>query len=662
MKKEKINDNSKITSNSNQLEILKKNFPQCFDKDGNFLSEKLNEIVKSSGADISKESYGMSWLGKSYARLLANENPLTLITEDSEHNSKEENRSSQNMLIKGDNLEVLKHLKNAYSESVKMIYIDPPYNTGGDGFVYSDDRKFTKEQLSELAGISIEDSQRILEFTNSKSNSHSAWLTFMYPRLYIARELLKDDGVIFISIDDNEASQLKMLCDEIFGEENFVGSVVWKNKYGAGAKTKGFIEVHEYVLCYSKSNIINVSSKLSGDQKKAYNKKDNKYASRGGYFTQPLMTTSMDDRKNLQYHIEYNGEVIYPIKQWVWGKERLLEAIDNDEVVFNKKADGSYSVRYKVYLVDELGNERKGKPLSLLNGPFNQEGTKEVEQLLGSGIFSFPKPTSLIEFFLGFEVNDMADNSGIYLDFFSGSGTTAHAVMQLNAEDGGKRKYILAQLDEPIDEKKEAYKFCKDNGFEPVISSITQERLIRAAKKIKTDIQAEFEAEKSKKKPNQEKLNELSKKQENIKAQDFGFKVFETRPLIDGLMDVVENYDEEYTQSDAIENLSGEDLQAILTTYKVYDGALLNTDFTEVQLDNYKAYMVEDKIYFISKGFTTSALKAFIEKVDTDKSFKPTKLVIFGYNFDSKHQREIKEAITTYTNKKSIEIDMVVRY
>ena len=190
IKKEKLNNNSTTTVNSKQLEILKNNFPQCFDKNGNFIVNKIEEIITNNGLQLSKESYSLNWLGKSYARLLANDNPLTMLKEDKIHNCLEENKNSQNILIKGDNLEVLKHLKNAYENQIKMIYIDPPYNTSNDGFVYNDDRKFTIEELSHLAGISLEESKRILDFTESNSNSHSAWLTFMYPRLYIARELL----------------------------------------------------------------------------------------------------------------------------------------------------------------------------------------------------------------------------------------------------------------------------------------------------------------------------------------------------------------------------------------------------------------------------------------------------------------------------------------
>jgi len=231
MSKDKmIYSNSATTANSKQLAVLKEHFPQCFDKNGAFKIETLQEIIRESDADFSKESYGLNWLGRSYARLLANEEPRTMLSENFEYNTKPENKDSENLLIKGDNLEVLKHLTHAYAEKVKMIYIDPPYNTGSDGFVYQDNRKFTKEELAKLAHIDEDEAERIINFTLNSSNSHSAWLTFMYPRLYVARRLLKDDGVIFISIDENEVAQLKMLCDEVFGEQNFVANFLWKKK------------------------------------------------------------------------------------------------------------------------------------------------------------------------------------------------------------------------------------------------------------------------------------------------------------------------------------------------------------------------------------------------------------------------------------------------
>ncbi|MDD2576735.1 MAG: site-specific DNA-methyltransferase, partial [Bacteroidales bacterium] len=221
-----MNKNQRTTTNiklnNTNIEILKNNFPQCFDKNGDFQIEKFQNELKDNEINFSKESYGIDWLGKSYSRLLASDEATTLLKEDKEFNQKPENINSENLLIKGDNLEVLKHLVGAYYEKIKMIYIDPPYNTGTDGFVYNDDRKFTVNQLKELAGIDEDKAKRILEFIQSNSNSHSAWLTFMYPRLYIAKQLLKDDGVIFISIDDNEVAQLRLIMDEIFGEENFI--------------------------------------------------------------------------------------------------------------------------------------------------------------------------------------------------------------------------------------------------------------------------------------------------------------------------------------------------------------------------------------------------------------------------------------------------------
>jgi len=264
MKTEQTLPTELVTANSEQLSVLKSNFPQCFDRQGKFILSKLQEILQADGVDVSRESYGLNWLGKSYARVLANEPIRTMLSEDIEHNEQEQNKNSHNLLIQGDNLEVLKHLKGAYSEKVKMIYIDPPYNTGSDGFVYQDDRSFTPEQFAELAGVDMEEAKRVLDFTQSNANSHSAWLTFIYPRLYIAKQLLKDDGVIFISIDDNEQAQLKILCDEVFGEANLVGNIIWNNVTDNNP-TNIAIE-HEYILCYAKNktNIANQwKSKIS---------------------------------------------------------------------------------------------------------------------------------------------------------------------------------------------------------------------------------------------------------------------------------------------------------------------------------------------------------------------------------------------------------------
>jgi adenine-specific DNA-methyltransferase len=245
---EEQNATNNIKVPNKNMEVLKRHFGQCFDKNGEFDLEKFKKELAENEVDFYKESYGLDWLGKSYARLLASDAATTLLKEDEEHNQKPENKNSQNLLIKGDNLEVLKHLSNAYFEQVKMIYIDPPYNTGKDDFVYQDDRKFTVAELRQLAGIDEEKAKRILEFTKSKSNSHSAWLTFMYPRLYIAKQLMKDEGAIFISIDENELTQLRLIMDEVFGEENFIECICWNKRIPKNDKGVG--NIHEYILVY----------------------------------------------------------------------------------------------------------------------------------------------------------------------------------------------------------------------------------------------------------------------------------------------------------------------------------------------------------------------------------------------------------------------------
>lgn len=238
----------------NRLEILKGEFPECFDREGNLNIQKFQEIIEPSNK-VFKDNYGLNWLGKTYARKLAQLSISTVLSEDKEHNEKEENKNSENIYIKGDNLEVLRHLISAYSEKVKMIYIDPPYNTRNGDFVYNDSRSFTEKELNKLIEIKvIEDSEkdRILSWIDNKSSSHSAWLTFMFPRLYLARKLLREDGVIFISIDDNEASQLKLLCDEIFGEENLIKDFVVNTSEGGG-QAKYVFNGHEYLYCYTKN-------------------------------------------------------------------------------------------------------------------------------------------------------------------------------------------------------------------------------------------------------------------------------------------------------------------------------------------------------------------------------------------------------------------------
>ena len=625
-----FNDNSEVTAISTQIEILKKHFPQCFDKHGAFMPDKLQALVSEHGTAFSKESYSLNWLGKSYARLLANENPLTFLSEDKVHNQKPENKNTENLLIKGDNLEVLKHLKNAYHEQIKMIYIDPPYNTGTDGFVYQDDRKFTVDELSRLAGIESDEAKRILDFTQSKANSHSAWLTFMYPRLYIARELLKDDGVIFISIDDNEAAQLKMLCDEIFGEQNFITEFIWKRRSSSAMADNNVSTDHEYVITYQKGGL----KGFQGIEKdfKSYSNPDND--PRGSWVLGDLtvgMTAAM--RPNQAYDlVDPKTGKIYPFnpnRVWAFIPQSMAKMIEEGRVIFPDDTD-------KRPMQKRFKAELKGtyNPLSSLiidKVGLNSEGTRQIQSLLGGNVFDYSKPASLLTTLIP---QLCIESKDIIMDFFAGSGTTAHAVMDLNVESKNNYSFIMVQLPELIDKKTEAYKA----GYKTIFD-ITKARIEKAAEKIKTE-HPDYQG-------------------------DLGFKIFETVPMPEGYLvdhEILKSTDPLFFNGS---NLNNDQLDDLLTTWKVYDGIALTVSLNLIDLAGYSAYQHQKILYLIQSGFSHHALVMLLQKLDDtdkDKAFDIERLVLFAHNFDSKHQREIKEALTHYQNKKSKNISVEFRY
>ena len=694
-KEQKITTDIKVPNKN--MEVLKKHFQHCFKKDGDFDFEKFKHELSENEINFYKESYGLDWLGKSYARILASDEATTLLKEDEEFNQKEKNRNSQNMLIKGDNLEVLKHLSNAYYEKIKMIYIDPPYNTGSDGFVYQDDRKFTVDELKQLAGVDEEKAKRILDFTQSKSNSHSAWLTFLYPRLYIAKQLLKDDGVIFISIDDNEVSQLKLLMDEVFGEENFYSQVIVRAN-SRGQTYNQIAKTHEYILIYTKSNI----GDLSELEKNSDNSDLNLVDSIGNYNIRELRNRNpkygRHNRPNLFYPIFVNTNIIdkdgfYPISLkktdeysidveplnskdeescWRWGTTKFNDNLNSNtllsNVVAKKKNNGN---TYGIY---EKYRKTTYKPKSVWNDNvfLTETGTVELKALGLDGIFDFPKPIGLIKRCVELSVK----TDEIILDFFAGSGTTGDALMQVNAEDGGSRKYILVQLPESIDPKKNkvAYDFVKNelNVEEPTIFEITKERLIRASKKIKDETIVskiaktekeikELEGKLDLDNDNEEKSKQLKIKIKNLKNKDLGFKIFETMPIWENYNFEADELDSQTKLFDETQ-LTEDDLKALLITWKTYDGLALTENLLKTDLGGYNGYYSNEKLYLINKGFTTDNLKALLVKLDTDKKFNPTSIIAFGYYFESKNLREISENIKSYANKKNIDIDFITRY
>ena len=447
----------------------------------------LMQEISCTVVDGNEERYQFTWPDKKKSVLLANA-PISKTLRPCREESMGKAGTpggfdSENLYIEGDNLEVLKLLQETYLGKIKMIYIDPPYNTGND-FVYEDDFAQNTEEYLANSGQFDEEGNRLVPNTENNGRFHTDWLNMIYPRLKLAKDLLSDDGLIFISIDNNEIENLRKVCDEIFGGENCVSQLVWKNKYGAGGGTNSVAYVHEYVLIYAKNEVTSITCDLSDELISAYNKQDEKFAMRGGYLTQPLASTSKGARANLMYPIYHEGNEIHPPKggRWIWSKEKFDKAYANNEIVINKTKDG-WSVRFKQYLRDEDGAMRRGTQLSMITNIFNQEGTKEFADLMGDKrIFDFPKPVKLILQLLKLEINGISNRNAIILDFFSGSASTANAVMQLNAEDGGKRKFIMVQWPEKTDDTSIARK----EGYD-TICEIGKERIRRAGKKIKED-------------------------------------------------------------------------------------------------------------------------------------------------------------------------------
>lgn len=468
----KINKISENIGNNN-LEKLRKVFPQ-FVKDRQIDFNSLKTFFDENEVLAENEKYGLSWAGKGNAfRNLRV--PATGTLSPDEKESKNWDKT-ENLFIEGDNLEVLKLLQKYYREKIKMIYIDPPYNTGKD-FIYKDNFTENKVDYYERTG-QTENGIKMTTNPESSGRYHSDWLTMMYPRLFLARNLLKEDGVIFISIDDNEVANLRLIMDEIFGEENFVAQLIWRKKKAYGRGDKYIIPQTEYILIYHKTELLKEFGIPVESEKilKRYKYKDKK----GKYELLPLWhksPTGLYIRPTLQYKLILDGKNIDSVSgQFLWKKDRITKEYKKGFVKIIK-FNNKYRVYSKSYLdFDAEGNERTTTPISYYDMATTSDSAKELNELFKNKIFDFSKPVKLIKHLLK---NISYFKGDIILDFFAGSGTTAHAVMDLNAEDGGNRKWICVQLPEIVDEKSEA----KKAGFEN-IAQISRERIRRAGEKI----------------------------------------------------------------------------------------------------------------------------------------------------------------------------------
>ncbi len=444
--------------------------------------DQLRQELSDHIVEGPRERYHLDWPGKREALLAANA-PIAKTLRPCRKESVDFD-TTKNLFIEGDNLDALKLLQETYLGKVRMIYIDPPYNTGND-FIYEDDFAESSEAYKRRSNEKDERGNRLVANTDSNGRFHSDWLTMIYSRLRLARNLLTDDGLIFISIDDNELADLRHACDEVFGRENNVETFVWKKSYGGGPKEKYAVTQHEYVLLYAKAKNDLPTFSLKYDPAKVdryYKGRDEHFDIRGPFRLKPLEATkSMDARPNLVYGIPSpDGDEIRPERQWLWSKDRVLKAIETKGLVFIGSGDRR-TVNYKQYLRDEEGVERGEKPFSVIDGIYTQQGTDDIRSIFdGKVVIQFPKPMALIRKFI--EIALPPGEGGIVLDFFSGSATTAHALMAVNAEDGGCRQHIMVQLPEAADEKSEAY----SAGLK-TIAEIGKERIRRAGAKIKAE-------------------------------------------------------------------------------------------------------------------------------------------------------------------------------
>ncbi|HEY9165694.1 MAG TPA: site-specific DNA-methyltransferase [Candidatus Kryptonia bacterium] len=564
-----------------QLDRLKVLFPEVI-SEGKIDFEKL-KLTLGEDITVDNERYVLNWAGKSDA-FRAIQTPTTATLKPQRDQSIDFD-TTQNIFIEGENLEVLKVLQKSYYGKVKMIYIDPPYNTGNDSFIYPD--KFSESKDEYLKRIGDKDEAGYLTKEgffrkNSKENGqyHSNWLSMMYPRLFLARNLLREDGVIFVSIDDNEVHNLRLMMNEIFGEESLIASFVWHRRQMADSRNQDRASTdHEYVLCYKKETGVLRGRDIDTGK---FSNPDND--PRGPWFSADLTgLATKDKRPNLHYDVvnPRTGIVHHPstTRGWSVSQEKFQKYIEEDRILWPAKPDGR--PRFKKFF-NEVTEFQTGFSTMLKVG-FTTDGTREIQEIFGGKIMPFPKPVELVKTL----IQQAASGADIVLDFFAGSGTTAQAVMELNKEDSGNRKFILVQLPEKTDEDSEAYKA----GYK-TIADICKERIRRAGQKIK---------------------GEKAKEEGLFKGKevDTGFKAFTLEPSNFKVWrtDTMDNGDDLVKQMDAFADptRAGSEADAMAWEILVKSGYELTTKLEKLTVGGVP-------IYSIAEGEVALAL----EKISRD--------------------------------------------
>lgn len=639
MMQDTIKDNENVQVNSKEMEALKEHFPQCFDASGNFDMAIFEELVKTKDISIKKEGYALNFLGKSYARYLSNLESETVIVPDESN----KDNPSENIYIVGDNLDALQHLKHSYAGAIKCIYIDPPYNTGSDGFVYNDKFEFSAKDLAEKIGIEEDEAERVLNMQGK--STHSAWLTFMYPRLELAKELLSEDGVIFISIDDNEQANCKLLCDAIFGEGNFLGCICRATGTTTGQDANKMGSSLDYCLSYIKTDkFILKGIPLNEEDEQRFNSEDE----RGKYSTLQLRKTGnadkREDRPNMFYSIEApDGTPVYPfgplgyLSRWRVSKSKYEQLVRDNYIEWIEKdigtafsVDGFTQNRWVPYVKYYLDGREKQVSNLFTDIEGNKKASLTIKQLFGvKGLFDTPKPIEFIKLLL----NISCDKSSIVLDFFSGSATTAHAVMLNNVTDDEKIKYIMVQLNEPVKKGSEAEKA----GYK-TIDEIGRERIRRAAAKIRAD-----EPEKS-------------------KDVDLGFKTYYLKTPEKQTLDKMESFNPEFPMDrDDIIAAFGKD--TVLSTWAIKDGYGFNTPIKEIDLKGYTAYFINDGIHganlYLLDEISEPSIMELVRRLEANE-LVVDKMIVYGYALSYTASTSLRTNLKTLKNRNPI--DVVIRY
>lgn len=631
--------NEAVGPNDFEIARIRAVLPEYFDKGGSFMADRFQEALRDGDVSLTREGYELKFLGKSYAKYLTSTKTETVVVPDLEHNGAVVNSESENLYIVGDNLDALKHLIGSYASNVRCIYIDPPYNTGSDGFVYNDDFGFTASQLVDKVGLGEEEANRIIDLRGK--SSHSAWLTFMYPRLELAKELLTVDGAIFVSIDDNEQVNLRMLCDEVFGEQNFVGQVAVAKGTTTGQDGGDLGSSIDYMLIYAKSKEAFVLGRLPLDEDDE--KRFTGFDERGRYSLLQFRKTGNNDRRqdrpNLYYPVTApSGAEVFPIgpggyeSRWradlssfeKWGRE--------DMIVWQENRSGDVVPYVKYYLegrTKSVSNFWDDIPWenSVWNDiAGNKKATRTVRDLFDFNAFSNPKPVELIERVL--EVGASADSTVV--DFFSGSATTAHSVMRLNASDGGKRRYVMVQWPEVVAGGSPA----AEAGY-TTIDEIGRARIELAAENIKSQTDA---------------------------AIDYGFRLFRLEEPSEKTLDSLQSFDP--TESNVL--LSGDFVSkfdfdgtpgrdVVLATWLLRDGFGLTSPVEKVQLQDYELSVCGDTGYVIEPGLTSEDLIALISKLENGK-LDLVRVVVFGYSVTFSVMHELKKNLLSLKSGRTVSV------